>query len=138
MSGCGKICSALCCSTGQTNDPHHRMSIPSLPTHDHKAQKANDHHVSKPHGNKQEGHPSSELETNDRFSDYIYRAKKKIRHSMTNLGGSSNSKAYSVHDTKNEEATKDTFSDYIKRVKSKIKKTPSSNGSRKGLKGKTG
>ncbi|CAL2269525.1 unnamed protein product [Prunus armeniaca] len=130
MSGCGKICSALCCSTGQTNDPHHRMSIPSLPTHDH--------HVSKPHGNKQEGHPSSELETNDRFSDYIYRAKKKIRHSMTNLGGSSNSKAYSVHDTKNEEATKDTFSDYIKRVKSKIKKTPSSNGSRKGLKGKTG
>lgn len=57
---------------------------------------------------------------------------------MTNLGGSSNSKANSVHDTKNEEATKDTFSDYIKRVQSKIKKTTSSNGSRKGLKGKTG
>lgn len=157
MAACTKFFGALtcCCCTCQANPDHH-ISHPqqdtksSLPTHDH-AHKANDdhnqnkiadnhqganakqasdkrqHHAFHPHG--KQGGQKSGL-TDERFSDYISRAKVKIRTLTMNVGGgnsqnASYSKEDEQNDTKHEDHTKDAFSDYIKRVKFKIRKTTS-------------
>lgn len=151
MAACTKLFGALtcCCCTCQANPDHHishpqQDSNSSLPTHDH-AHKANDdhnqnkiasdkrhHHASQPHG--KQGGQKSGL-TDERFSDYISRAKVKIRTMTMNVGGgnkqnASYSKEDEQNDTKHEDHTKDGFSDYIKRVKFKFRKTTSISGSK--------
>lgn len=156
MAACSKLFGALtcCCCTCQANPDHHNGHI-SHPQHDH-AHKANDdhnqnkiadnhqganakqasdkgqHHASQPHG-KQGGQKSGI--TDERFSDYISRAKFKIRAMTMNVGGgnkhnASYSKEDEQNDTKHEDHSKDAFSDYIKRVKLKIRKTTSIAGTK--------
>ncbi|ONI04883.1 hypothetical protein PRUPE_6G345800 [Prunus persica] len=74
---------------------------------------------------------TASLGYNDAFSDYISRAKIRIR-AMSNVGmGMTASRSREDgYDTKKEDNGKDTFSDYINRAKMRIRKT-SSIGSRK-------
>lgn len=73
------------------------------------------------------------LTKSDTFSEYIHRAKKKIR-TMSHVGTMKNDSEVvvepHVHDTKKEGESRDTFSDYINRAKMKIRKTTSSIGNK--------
>ncbi|PRQ41774.1 hypothetical protein RchiOBHm_Chr3g0450401 [Rosa chinensis] len=163
MATCSKIFGAFtcCCCTCQANHDQHishpqQHSKPSLPTHDHadkahhdhnqnrivdNSQGANakqfttdkrQHHASQLHGT--QGAQKSGLGTDDRFSDYISRAKVKIRTMTMNVGGGNKQNASnSKEDDQHEDHTKDAFSDYIKRVKIKIRQTTRS-ASRKNFK----
>lgn len=71
---------------------------------------------------KHEGKKSGQAK-NDMFSDYIHRAKMKIR-TASNLGSRRTaSEADDIHDTKKDTNAKDAFSEYINRAKMKIRKT---------------
>ncbi|GMN25599.1 hypothetical protein TIFTF001_000997 [Ficus carica] len=148
------------CSTNSDVLDHQEEHVPAFtttnnlqPTHDHSA-KASDvqaksrrsdvveHKPELPskegakkgsHGQthaENEGKKSSSAK-NEMFSEYINRAKLKIR-AMSGLGiGITTSEADDVHDAKKDNSGgKDVFSDYINRAKVKIRKTPSI-GSRK-------
>lgn len=156
MAACTKIFS--CCCTCQANHDQHiphpqQDSNPSLPIHDHAHKAHHDHNqnrivdnseganakqftdkrqhdASQPHG---KGQKSGMDTTDDQFSDYISRAKVKIRTMTMNVRGgnkqnASNSKEDEQNDTKHEDQTKDPFSNYIKRAKIKIRKTTSTVG----------
>ncbi|EXB93211.1 hypothetical protein L484_024550 [Morus notabilis] len=72
----------------------------------------------------------SNLAKNEMFSDYINRAKAKMR-TLSGLGSEKQvSEPDSVHCTKKDNSGMDAFSEYINRAKMKIKKT-SSMGTRK-------
>lgn len=63
-------------------------------------------------------------DVNDRFTDYINRAKKIIR-TVTNVGGGGHNTPEQDHvnDTKSKDNAKDHFSEYINRAKKKIRTT---------------
>lgn len=153
-SACEKVCTAIFCCRCSTNSDvldHQEEHVPaftttnnSQPTHDHSA-KASDvqaksrssdvvgHKPELPskEGAKKGSHGQTHAENEGMFSEYIHRAKLKIR-AMSGLGiGNTTSEADDVHDAKKDNSgSKDVFSDFINRAKVKIRKTTSI-GSRK-------
>lgn len=142
-SACERVFSCvICCNCGTNQDilDHQQDHMPASgasnllqPTHDHTGKTSgiqtesqvakNTAEVAEP-GVKHKGTKSG-LAKNDMFSDYIHRAKMKIR-TVSNLGSRKTaSEAVDIHDTKKDNNSKDAFSDYINRAKMKIRKTSS-------------
>ena len=149
-SSCERVFTAVLCCSCQTNqdDSDHKhkhmpaaTSGPNAPNKSQKsevadkkqlelptkevAEKVQATHVAAKTGS-DEGKGAA-LTKSDTFSEYIHRAKMKIR-TMSNIGHGKNASKEDVvhdHDTKQENNAKDGFSDYINRAKMKIRKTSS-------------